>query len=161
MNDVFSRITVFGSSSPWKSSSHYPPWTFLKIPEKHLTLKSCLSWENVKKSTYFRYVKWMCSAYKSYSAESSRIYTSDELSKTTNYPSLVDNSSKNPVFRQKWGQISSIVGCLALCVVVAIFRVNFGDHRGLAPLENVQFFRTKMCGLRSFIRISEMMETVL
>lgn len=68
---------------------------------------------------------------------------------------------KNPVFRQKWGQISSIVGCLALCVVVAIFRVNFGDHRGLAPLENVQFFRTKMCGLRSFIRISEMMETVL
>ena len=36
----------------------------------------------------------MCSAYKSYSAESSRIYTSDELSKTTNYPSLVDNSSK-------------------------------------------------------------------
>ena len=64
------------------------------------------------------------------------------------------------MFRQRWGQISSIVGCLALCVVVAIFRVNFGDHRGLAPLEIVELFPTKICGLRSFIRISEMMETV-
>ena len=62
----------------------------------------------------------MCSTYKSYSAESSRIYTSDEffLSKTTNYPSLVDNSSSiNPVFRQKWGQNSSSLD-LTVCTSI-------------------------------------------
>lgn len=30
-----------------------------------------------------------------------------------------------------------IVGCLVLCVVVAILRVNFRHHRGWAPLRNI------------------------